>query len=38
MDDQPERPLGDGAAHGLGPGAGMILRVQRLAHVVQQGR
>src|SRR5271166_1249442 len=38
MCDQPERPLGDGTAHGLGSGAGMILRVQRLAHVVQQGR
>ena len=36
--DQPERPLGDGTAQGLGPGVGMILRIHRLAHVVQQGR
>ena len=36
--DQPERPLGDGAAQGLGSGVGMILRVNGLAHVVQQGR
>ena len=36
--DQPERPLGDGPAQGLDPGVRMILRVNGLAHVVQQGR